>query len=176
MANALLRPSRAPLTQICLWLLLMTGPAVAGQVTQTPYQPQKVVFDFFFNEPQAINSALYWVRGLLNPLTEQPYNYAPEDNDIIIVLHGMELVALAKKNYETYSDAVERMRYYADLGVKFKACGLALADYDYGAEDLYEFTEVVPSALTELAHWQLKGYALITPQILSKIYAIEKIR
>jgi len=176
MANALLRPSRATLTQICLWLLLMSGPAVAGQVTQTPYQPQKVVFDFFFNEPQAINSALFWVRGLLNPLTEHPYNYAPEDNDIIIVLHGMELVALAKKNYETYSDAVERMRYYAELGVKFKVCGLALADYDYGAADLYEFAEVVPSAITELAHWQLKGYALITPQVLSKIYSIEKIR
>ena len=43
---------------------LLSNPVMAGQFSQTPYEPQKVVFDFYFNEPQAINSALYWVRGL----------------------------------------------------------------------------------------------------------------
>jgi hypothetical protein len=35
---------------------------------------------------------------------------------------------------------------------------------------------VVPSAITELAHWQLQGYALITPTVMDKKYTIEEIR
>ncbi len=155
---------------------LLSGAPMAGQFSHTPYEPQKVVFDFYFNEPQAINSALYWVRGLLNPLSEHPYDYAPEQHEVVIVLHGMEIVTLAKNNYRQYQQAVERMRYYAELGVAFKVCGLALPEYQYAPKDLYEFVEVVPSAITELAHWQNKGYALIQPQILEKIYAIEQIR
>lgn len=155
---------------------LSVSAAMAGQFSQTPYEPQKVVFDFYFNEPQAINSALYWVRGLLNPLSEHPYDYAAEQNSVVIVLHGMEIVTLAKNNYQKYQQAVERMRYYAELGVAFKVCGLALPEYQYAPADLYEFVEVVPSAITELVHWQNKGYAMIRPQIIEKIYAIEQIR
>ena len=36
--------------------------------------------------------------------------------------------------------------------------------------------EVVPSAITELAHWQQQGYALITPNIMDKKVSIEEIR
>jgi hypothetical protein len=68
------------------------------------------------------------------------------------------------------------MRYYHQLGVEFKVCGLAAADYDYNADDFYDFIQLVPSAMTELAHWQLQGYALITPKIMSKKYSIEEIR
>ena len=68
------------------------------------------------------------------------------------------------------------MRYYADLGVKFKVCGLAAEDYGYSIRDFYEFIEVVPSAITELAHWQQQGYAVIAPTVLEKKHAIEDIR
>ena len=74
-------------------------------------------------------------------------------------------MALARKNQDKYSDAVERMRYYASLGVQFKVCGIAAQDYGYQTNDFYDFVEVVPSAITELAHWQLQGYALITPRM-----------
>lgn len=45
------------------------------------------------------------------------------------------------------------MKYCAALGVNFRACGLAAADYGYGDEDFYDFIQVVPSAITELVHW-----------------------
>jgi intracellular sulfur oxidation DsrE/DsrF family protein len=83
---------------------------------------------------------------------------------------------VARKNYEKYRDAVERMRYYASLGVEFKVCGLAAQDYGYASEAFYGFVDVVPSAITELAHWQLQGHALITPQVMLKKHAIEDIR
>jgi len=143
---------------------------------ETPYTEQKVVYDFYLDNPHKINSALYWIRSLMNPLMEEPYGMAPEFLDIKVVIHGMEIVTVARKNYKQYRDAVERMRYYASLGVEFKVCGLATKDYDYDTDDFYEFIDVVPSAMTELAHWQLQGYALITPIVVEKKLSIEEIR
>ena len=101
---------------------------------------------------------------------------APEFLDIKVVIHGTEIVTVARKNYGKYRDAVERMRYYASLGVEFKVCGMAAEDYDYAIGDFYEFIDVVPSAITELAHWQLQGHALITPMVTEKKFSIEEIR
>jgi intracellular sulfur oxidation DsrE/DsrF family protein len=67
------------------------------------------------------------------------------------------------------------MRHYANLGVKFKVCGLATEDYHYALTDFYELFEVVPSAIIELAHWQEQGYSLITPTVLEKKFTIEEI-
>lgn len=155
---------------------LLASPAKSGEVVNTPYKDGKVVFDFYFDNPQKINPALYWIRSYLNPLTEAPYNQAPEFMDIKVVIHGTEIVTVARKNYKKYKDAVERMRYYHQLGVEFRVCGMAAADYDYRAEDFYDFIQLVPSAITELAHWQTQGYGLITPQIMSKKFSIEEIR
>jgi intracellular sulfur oxidation DsrE/DsrF family protein len=147
-----------------------------AEFVQTPYTEQKVLFDFYFDDPEKINSALYWIRSLMNPLVEEPYAMAPEMLDIKVIIHGTEIVTVAKKNYDRYRDAVERMRYYAALGVEFRVCGLAAEDYGYTRRDLQDFIKLTPSAITEIAHWQLQGYALVTPQVLSKKYAIEEIR
>lgn len=168
------------LTTLLLLCLLAAPPGQAGpavsQAVQTPYGEQQVVFDFYFDEPEKINTALFWIRSLVNPLMDDPYGLAPEFLDIKVVVHGTEIVTLARKNYARYEAAVERMRYYASLGVEFKVCGLAAHDYHYAIDDFYDFVDVVPSAITELAHWQLQGYALITPQVLEKKHAIEDIR
>ena len=112
----------------------------------------------------------------MNPLMDDPYNLAPEFLDIVVVIHGTEIVTLARQNYEKYQDTVERMRYYASLGVKFKVCGIAAHDFGYQTDAFYDFVDVVPSAITELAHWQLQGYALITPTVMEKKFSIEEIR
>ena len=164
------------LAMIFVWFVLPVWAEDTAKFVQTPYTAQKIVFDFYFNDPVDINSALYWIRSLMNPLHEEPYAIAPDFLDIKVVIHGTEIVTVVKKNYQKYRDAVERMRYYAALGVEFKVCGLAADDYDYDVADFHEFIDVVPSAITELAHWQLQGYALISPTILNKKYAIEEIR
>jgi intracellular sulfur oxidation DsrE/DsrF family protein len=68
------------------------------------------------------------------------------------------------------------MRYYTSLGVTFKVCGDAAADYGYAPKDFQDFVEIVPNAITELVHWQQQGYALVTPQIMSKRFSVEEIR
>lgn len=143
---------------------------------ETPYEEPRVVYDFYFDEPTKINSALYWIRSLMNPLMDVPYGYAPEFMDIIVVIHGAEIVTVASKNHEKYKEAVGRMKYYAELGVRFKVCGLAAEDYGYSDKDFYDFIDVVPSAITELVHWQQQGYALMTPVVMDKKFSIEEIR
>ncbi len=161
---------------LSLLLSLGTSALAAGKLVATPYAPAKVMFEFYLDDPQKIGSALFWVRSLMNPLMEAPYSYSPEDLSIVVVIHGTEIVTVAKKNEEKYQDAVDRMRYYAGFGVTFKVCGQAAVDYGYRVQDFQDFIEVVPNAITELAHWQQQGYALIIPQIVSKTIDIESIR
>jgi intracellular sulfur oxidation DsrE/DsrF family protein len=166
---------------ISLVILLLFHPALyadedVSKVVQTPYSEPKVVYDFYFDDPEKINSALYWIRSLMNPLLDDPYGMAPEFMDIKVVIHGTEIVTVARKNYEKYKAAVERMRYYASLGVEFKVCGIAAHDYGYSTDGFYEFIDVVPSGINELAHWQLEGYALITPVVMDKKFSVEEIQ
>ncbi|MDP2030616.1 MAG: DsrE family protein [Thiobacillus sp.] len=167
---------RARILLLLLCLGLFTPVQAAGKWVATPYAPAKVVFDFYLDDPQKIGSALYWVRSLMNPLLEAPYNYPPEDLQIVVVLHGTEIVTVATKNTAKYQEAVDRMRYYASLGVSFKVCGQAAEDFGYSVKDFQDFIEVVPNAITELAHWQQQGYALITPRVMLKTIDIESIR
>ena len=159
-----------------LWFGVCAPVQAAGKWVATPYAPAKAVFEFYLDDPQKIGSALYWVRSLVNPLLAAPYNYSPEDLSIVVVIHGTEIVTVATGNEAKYQEAVDRMRYYAQLGVAFKVCGQAAEDFGYAVKDFQDFIEVVPNAITELAHWQQQGYALIVPQIMSKTIDIESIR
>jgi len=159
-------------------ILINSSLAFSEEATfeQTPYQEPKVLFEFYFDNPNKIGPALYWLRSYINPLTEEPYNYAPEFMDIKVIIHGTEIVTLAKKNYEKYTTSVERMKYYSMLGVEFRICALAAKDYGYDTKDFQSFVKIVPSAITEIGHWQQQGYAIITPQIMDKKFSIEEIR
>ena len=176
------RTGTRPLRPLALALLLAVAAAPVAhaaepvQTPYTPYTPQKVVFDFYFDDPAKIGPALYRIRALMNPLMAEPYGYAPEELDIKVVVHGAEPVTLARKSYGRHRDVVERMRYYAALGVEFRVCALSLADCGYRPEDLHDFVLVVPSAITELAHWQLQGDARIAPRIMARHLSIEEIR
>jgi len=168
-----------PVAAVLLLFLLPAVNAIADQAqyVQTPYTgKQKVLVDFYFNEPVDINSALYWLRTYVNTMSDSPYDVSPYDMDIKVLIHGAETVTLAKKNYKKYKTAVDRMRYYADLGVEFRICGLAMGEFGYRPQDLQDFVRIAPSAMTEIVHWQLQGYALLRPIVLEKKYSIEEIR
>lgn len=172
-----MRLTSAP--SLLLLLTLAGAPTVAlaqAAVVQTPYQQPKALFDIYLDHPAKMGAALYWLRSFVNPLMEAPYSFFNEDMSVIVVLHGTELVTVARKNESRYEDIVQRMRFYADQGVKFKVCGLALKDYGYTPADMQPFVEVTPSAITELVHWQNQGYGLITPVVTDKKVSIEEIR
>jgi uncharacterized protein len=165
-------------TYVLIMLLCGTVAAMAEQakVVTPDYQAPKVVYDFYLDDPAKLDAALYWIRSLMTPLMDSPYDLPPEEMDIKVVIHGTEIVAMVKKNYERYRKQVERMLYYESLGVEFKVCALSAQDYGYATEDFYPFVEIVPSAFTELVHWQMQGYALITPQVFYRRKSMEEIR
>jgi intracellular sulfur oxidation DsrE/DsrF family protein len=179
-ASNRLKTSSATLLMWALVLLGMVWPLsrlhAQARFVQTPYAQPKALVDVYLDHPDKMGAALYWLRSLVNPLMDAPYSLLPEDMDIIVLLHGTELVTVANKNEARYADVVQRMRYYASQGVKFKVCGLALQDYGYRREDMQNFIEVTPSAITELVHWQNQGYALITPVVTDKKISIDAIR
>jgi len=104
---------RALMLLVLLILSAMSPALAAGKWVATPYAPAKAVFEFYLDDPQKIGSALYWLRALMNPLQDAPYNYSPEDLNIVVVIHGNEIVTVATRNEAKYQDAVDRMRYYA---------------------------------------------------------------
>ncbi len=161
---------------VCLVWGLADSAAAQAKRVQTPYETPKVLFDFYLDHPAKMGAALYWIRSLINPLTDAPYSMFPEDMKVIVLLHGTELVTVARKNEARYEEAVQRMRYYADMGVRFLVCSLALIDYRYTAEDLQPFVEIIPSSVPEIVHWQNQGYALITPQVPDKQFSVDEIR
>jgi intracellular sulfur oxidation DsrE/DsrF family protein len=163
----------------CLSTASLMVPATAhaqAAFVQTPYKNPKALFDIYLDNPAKMGAALFWLRAFVNPLLEAPYSLFNDDMSVIVVLHGTELVTVAKKNEAKYEEVVQRMRYYADQGVKFKVCGLALQDFGYTLADMQDFVEVTPSAMTELVHWQNQGYGLITPVVTDKRFSIEDIR
>lgn len=148
-----------------------------AEFVDTPYsEQQNVLFEMYLDDPQKIHSALYWMRSYINTLMGEPYALAPDFMNIIVLIHGTEIVTLAKKNYSKYKSAVERMRYYEQLGVEFRVCEDAAEDYGYTADDFFDFVKIIPSAIVELAHWQNEGYAIIRPLVFEKKYSIEEIR
>lgn len=165
-----------PLLMSAALLSLPAAAQAQATVVQTPYQHPKALFDIYLDHPAKMGAALYWLRSFVNPLLEAPYSFFNEDMSVIVVLHGTELVTVARKNEAKYEELVQRMRFYADHGVKFKVCGLALKDFGYTPADMQPFVEVTPSAMTELVHWQNQGYALITPTVTDKKQSTDDIR
>ncbi|HEY5602785.1 MAG TPA: DsrE family protein [Gammaproteobacteria bacterium] len=168
------RALAAALLMLC-WVTSSQADAGA-KIVATPYAEQKAVFEFYFDHPEKIGGALYWILGMFHTLNEEPYAIAPDFVDVKVVLHGTEIVTLARHNYEKYRDVVERMRYYTEFGVEFRVCALSAAEFGYTPEDFHDFVHIVPNAVTELVHWQSKGYSLIIPQVPEKHHSIEELK
>ena len=161
---------------ILLCQLSLAEEAETPEIVFPPYENQKVVYEFFFDHPIKIYTALDWLRTHLITLDAEPYDIPPDFIDMKVVLHGTEVVTLAKKNYERYKEVVQRMRYYAELGVDFRVCAYSLREFDYKPKDMQDFIRIIPSAVTDLTHLQNQGYALIIPRMHDKTYTNEEIR
>ena len=168
------------LFSLLLYSLILTAQeqkSDSAEIVYTSYSDEpKALFEFYFDEPQKIYSALFWIRSYMNTLMAEPYGVAPELMDIIVVIHGTEIVTVAKKNHKKYKNIIDRISYYEQLGVQFRICMDAADEYGYRPDDFPGFIKMVPSAMVELAHWQSLGYPLIRPIVYEKKYSIEDIR
>lgn len=85
----------------------------------------------------------------------------------VVISHARELPVFAKENKKNYESMVERMESLSMYGVRFMVCSMAAEQfYGYSEKDFYPFVSLVPSALTEVVHWQHMGYGLLVPQVI----------
>ncbi len=152
---------------LLLFMFVFAFSQEGAKLVQTPYQkPFRVVYELFLDHPEKLRPALGWISNVVFVLTNPPYNFSLEDIDIVVVSHGRELPVFAVKNREKYKDVVERIESLSMYGVKFKVCKMAAEQlYGLSEKDFYPFVELVPSAITEIAHWQQLGYGLVIPQV-----------
>ncbi|MCS6876381.1 MAG: DsrE family protein [Aquificaceae bacterium] len=136
-----------------------------SKVVETPYQkPFKAVFWLFLESPERLKLSLGFISNIMYVLTNSPYNFSLDDIDIVVVSHGREVPVFAYKNKELYSELVDRAEILSLYGVKFKICRVAAEQvYGLSEKDFYPFVELVPSAITEVIHWQMQGHAIIIP-------------
>lgn len=119
----------------------------------------KVVWDFNFQDPEAIKIAFNAIGALMKATAEfGPSNFEPLK--IVVVTHGPEVVVFDKRNFEKYKDLVIRANSLAQQGVKFEICRNAAAVAGSVPENMYGFATVVPAGPYALAYWQAKGYSL----------------
>jgi uncharacterized protein len=145
----------------------------AAQTADTPYGTAKfapysdidsvkqirVVWDFNFSDPKAVNGVFNNLNALLRATSE----FGPKEIDpihVVIVSHGPEVVVFAKKNFEKYKEIVDRAASFAKQGVKFEICRNAAAAQGFAPADFHGFVTVVPAGPYALAYWQSKGYTL----------------
>ena len=74
------------ITMLAFFSLTVAAADDIARIVMTPYNEPNIVYDFYFDEPAKINSALYWIRSLMNPLMDEPYNMAPEFMNIKVVI------------------------------------------------------------------------------------------
>lgn len=147
-------------------MLVLAAPAMAesgfapygtAKVDLHEMQPENVVFDVNYDDPQRL-SLLY---GFVRNTTKETRG------KVVVVTHGPELRAFAKENYEKYQGIVDRLAELAEQGVEFKMCNNAMRAAGFSAEDMHGFVTIVPAGFAEIAYWQGKGYRYINPIPLS---------
>lgn len=164
---------------LCAVVLLggnaFAGPEEPSKFQDTPYAPQKTVYDFNHGNPADSIRALGYLRNQLAALKEFG---GYEGTHLVVVNHGNGLHAFARENRDLFPDAYEKIKELTDQGVSFYICRNAARGRGYDTDDFYDITTVVPAGATELAKWQNEGYSYMHGSFSKRITRedLEKLR
>lgn len=141
---------------VLLSINVAAGPEDLSKFRDTPYAPQKTVYDFNNDDPADSLRALKYVKNQLAALKEFG---GYEGTHIVVVSHGNGLHTFARENRDLYPDAYKKLKQLTDQGVNFYICRNAARGRGYGTDDFYDLTTVVPAGMPEIAKWQNEGYS-----------------
>lgn len=88
----------------------------------------------------------------------------PKENlEVVVVVHGFALFSIAnndayRSNFKTDNPNLILIKELEDAGVKFIACGQAMAFLEFKKQDLLPIVKVSLTAQTALSNYQLKGF------------------
>lgn len=143
-----------------LLLSVATGHAVAAD-DASPYGTAKVdmhkyakinrVYDVNYDDPKKLNALVGFIKNVNNVVPGKA----------VVVLHGTEIRAFAKENYEKYQAVIDNLAALSKEGVEFRMCNNAMHAAGFEASDIHGFVTIIPAGFAEVIALQSKGYKVI---------------
>ena len=143
---------------LCVGILVSTqtfavapsSPWGSATVTETKYNPQKVVYDVHVRTVKEVESVLDRASYLSTITGADPF-----DQSIILVLHGPELNFFAIKNYHQYKALMHRAQSLIESEVlSIRMCKIAAQGQGLAPKDIHGFIEMVPMGDAEIIRLQ----------------------
>lgn len=144
-----------------LALALSAAHPVAMADDITPFGDAKVdmhkypkinrVYDVSYDDPKKLNALLNYINNVNRVVPGKA----------VVVLHGAEIRAFAKENYEKYQGVIDQLAELSRQGVDFRMCNNAMRNAGFEASDIDGFVTIVPAGLAEIISLQHKGYKVI---------------
>lgn len=145
---------------LALLLSIAAGISIAGESTE-PYGTAKVdmhkypkinrVYDVNYDDPKKLNALVGFIKNV-NKIVP---------GKAVVVLHGTEIRAFAKENYEKYQAVIDELAALSKEGVDIRMCNNAMHGAGFEATDIHGFVTIIPAGFAEIIDLQHKGYAVI---------------
>jgi len=127
------------------------GPYGTAKVDMHKYASINRVYDVNYDDPKKLNALVSFIK---NVNTVVP-------GKAVVVLHGTEIRAFAKENYEKYQAVIDNLAALSKEGVEFRMCNNAMTAAGFKAEDMHGFITVIPAGFAEIISLQQNGYRVI---------------
>jgi intracellular sulfur oxidation DsrE/DsrF family protein len=109
------------------------------------------VYDVNYSDPKQLNALVPFIKNVA----------AVVPGKTVVVLHGTEIRAFAKENYEKYQGVIDQLADLSKQGVEFRMCNNAMHAAGFQSHDIDGFITVVPAGFAEIIDLQRKGYKVI---------------
>jgi intracellular sulfur oxidation DsrE/DsrF family protein len=141
--------------------ITMSATAAGVDKDMTPFGDAKVdmhkypkinrVYDVNYDDPKKLNALVAFIKNV---------------NDVVpgkavVVLHGTEIRAFAKENYEKYQAVIDKLAGLSKQGVDFRMCNNAMHAAGFQAKDIDGFITIIPAGFAEVISLQHQGYKVI---------------
>jgi uncharacterized protein len=152
---------RLGVTMVFAALLSGVAMSAIADESPSPYGTAKVdmhkyptinrVYDVNYDDPKKLNALVGFIKNVNKVVPGKA----------VVVLHGAEIRAFAKENYEKYQAVIDELAALSKDGVEFRMCNNAMHAAGFNAEDMHGFITIIPAGYAEIIYLQHKGYKVI---------------
>lgn len=150
------------LQQLSFWALAGVLPlTIATAAELDPYGTAKEdmhkypkinrVYDVNYDDPKKLNALVNFIKNVNNVVPGKA----------VVVLHGTEIRAFAKENYDKYQPVIDQLADLSKHGVEFRMCNNAMHAAGFQSKDIHGFVTIIPAGFAEVIDLQHKGYKVI---------------
>ncbi len=115
-------------------------PYGTAKVNMHKYPAINRVYDVNYSDPKQLNALVPFIKNV----------NAVVPGKVVVVLHGAEIRAFAKENYEKYQAVIDQLADLSKSGVEFRMCNNAMHAAGFEANDIDGFITVIPAGFVEI--------------------------